>query len=70
MNTQQVARAGELYVAAEIHKRGGYAVTFASNMPGIDRIGDHGRARGRHARLGLQQLAAQAAASASLWTDD
>jgi hypothetical protein len=26
----------ELYVAAEIHRRGGYAVTFAGNMPGID----------------------------------
>jgi hypothetical protein len=36
MNPQQVARAGELYVAAEIHRRGGYAVTFAGNMPGID----------------------------------
>jgi hypothetical protein len=36
MNTQQVARAGELFVAAEIHRRGGYAVTFAGNMPGID----------------------------------
>jgi hypothetical protein len=36
MNRQQVARAGELYVAAEIHRRGGYAVTFAGNMPGID----------------------------------
>lgn len=36
MNPQQVARAGEMFVAAEIHRRGGYAVTFASNMPGID----------------------------------
>jgi hypothetical protein len=36
MNPQQVGRAGELFVAAEIHKRGGYAVTFAGNMPGID----------------------------------
>jgi len=36
VNTQQVGRAGELYVAAEIHRRGGYAVTFAGNMPGID----------------------------------
>ena len=36
MNPQQVGRAGELYVAAEIHRRGGYAVTFAGNMPGID----------------------------------
>ena len=36
MNPQQVGRAGELFVAAEIHRRGGYAVTFAGNMPGID----------------------------------
>lgn len=36
MNPQQVGRAGELYVAAEIHRRGGYAVTFAGNMPDID----------------------------------
>jgi hypothetical protein len=36
LNTQQVGRAGELFVAAEIHRRGGYAVTFAGNMPGID----------------------------------
>ena len=35
MNPQQVGRAGELYVAAEIHRRGGYTVTFAGNMPGI-----------------------------------
>jgi hypothetical protein len=32
----QVGRAGELFVAAEIHRRGGYAVTFSGNMPGID----------------------------------
>lgn len=25
-----------MFVAAEIHRRGGYAVTFADNMPGID----------------------------------
>jgi hypothetical protein len=36
LTIQQVARAGELFVAAEIHRRGGYAVTFAGNMPGID----------------------------------
>ena len=36
MNPQQVAHAGEMFVAAEIHRRGGYAVTFAGNMPGID----------------------------------
>ena len=36
MNAQQVGRAGEMFVAAEIHQRGGYAVTFAGDMPGID----------------------------------
>jgi hypothetical protein len=36
VNTQQVGRAGEMFVAAEIHRRGGYAATFAGNMPGID----------------------------------
>jgi hypothetical protein len=35
-NKQQVARAGEHFVAAELHRRGAYAVTFAGNMPGID----------------------------------
>ena len=38
MNPQQVGRAGELYVAAQIHRRGGYAVTFARNMPGTDML--------------------------------
>jgi hypothetical protein len=38
MNPQQVGRAGELYVAADIHRRGGYAVTFAGNMPGTDML--------------------------------
>src|SRR2546425_104378 len=35
-NPQQVARAGEHFVAAELHRRGAYAVTFAGNMPEID----------------------------------
>ena len=35
-NPQQVARAGEHFVAAELHRRGAYAVTFAGNMPVID----------------------------------
>src|SRR5258708_7907457 len=39
MNPQQVARAGEMFVAAEIHGRGGDAVPFAGNMPGIDILG-------------------------------
>ena len=33
---QQVARAGEHFVAAELHRRGAFAVTFAGNMPRID----------------------------------
>lgn len=35
-NIQQVSRAGEHFVAAELHRRGSYAVTFAGNMPRID----------------------------------
>ncbi|MGH2555274.1 MAG: hypothetical protein ACRDHO_06115 [Actinomycetota bacterium] len=35
-NKQQVARAGEHFVAAELHRRGAYAVTFAGTMPRID----------------------------------
>jgi hypothetical protein len=38
LTNQQVGRAGELFVAAEIYRRGGYAVTFAGNMPGIDML--------------------------------
>lgn len=33
---QRVARAGEHFVAAELNRRGAYAVTFAGNMPNID----------------------------------
>jgi len=33
---QQTARAGEFFVAAELCRRGAYAVTFAGNMPRID----------------------------------
>ena len=33
---QQVARAGEYFVVAELNKRGAFAVTFAGNMPKID----------------------------------
>lgn len=36
LNTQQVGSAGEHFVAAEIHRRGGYAVTFSKNMHDID----------------------------------
>jgi hypothetical protein len=35
-SNQQVARSGEHFVAAELNKRGAYAVTFAGNMPKID----------------------------------
>lgn len=33
---QQTARAGEYFVAAELSRRGAYAVTFAGSMPQID----------------------------------
>lgn len=33
---QQTGRAGEHYVAAELNRRGAYAVTFAGYMPKID----------------------------------
>lgn len=36
LNTHQVGQAGEHYVAAELHRRGAYAVTFSGNMPRID----------------------------------
>ena len=38
LRSDQVGRAGEYYVAAEVTRRGGYAVTFSGNMPGIDII--------------------------------
>lgn len=38
LRNDQVGRAGEYFVAAEIVRRGGYAVTFSGNMPGIDII--------------------------------
>ncbi|OBG45679.1 hypothetical protein [Mycolicibacterium fortuitum] len=36
LTTTQVGAAGEHFVAAEIHRRGGHAVTFAGNMRDID----------------------------------
>jgi len=36
VNGHNVGRAGELFVAAEVNRRGGYAATFSGNMPGID----------------------------------
>lgn len=35
---QQVARAGEHFVVAELNKRGAFAVSFAGNMPKIDLV--------------------------------
>lgn len=37
-HNQQIARAGEYFVAAELNKRGAFAVTFAGNMPKVDLI--------------------------------
>lgn len=36
LKVQQVGQAGEHFVAAELHRRGAYAVTFSGNMPNID----------------------------------
>lgn len=36
LKAQQVGQAGEHFVAAELHRRGAYAVTFSGNMPNID----------------------------------
>ncbi len=36
LKTHQVGQAGEHLVAAELHRRGAYAVTFSGNMPDID----------------------------------
>lgn len=38
VSVQQVARAGEYFVVAELNKRGAFAVPFAGNMPKIDII--------------------------------
>lgn len=37
-SNQQVGRAGEYFVVAELNKRGAFAVPFAGNMPKIDII--------------------------------
>ena len=43
---QQIGRAGEHFVAAELNRRGAYAVTFAGNMPKIDILAsDHDQTR-------------------------
>jgi hypothetical protein len=36
LNNQQVGRVGKHYVAAELHRRGAYAVTFSGNVPEND----------------------------------
>jgi hypothetical protein len=49
---QQVARAGEYFVVAELNKRGAHAVTFAGNMPKIDIIAcDQGQNRTVHIQV-------------------
>ena len=49
---QRIARAGEYFVAAEINKRGAYAVTFAGNMPKIDLLAcNHDRSRTVHIQV-------------------
>lgn len=43
---QQTGQAGEHFVAAEMNRRGAYAVTFAGNMPKIDILAsNHDRTR-------------------------
>ena len=50
--TQQVARAGEHFVVAELNKRGAFAVTFTSNMPKIDLIAcNEGQSRTIHIQV-------------------
>lgn len=49
---QQVARAGEYFVAAELNKRRAFAVTFAGNMPKIDLIAcNHDQSRTVHIQV-------------------
>ena len=50
LKTDQVGRAGEAFVVAEILRRGGYAVSFAGNMPGIDIIASDA-AQSRHVTI-------------------
>lgn len=46
LTNQQVGRAGEAFVVAEVHRRGGYATAFAGNMPAIDAFAsDQGQRR-------------------------
>jgi len=46
LGNQQTGQAGEHFVAAELNRRGAYAVTFAGNMPKIDILAsNHDRTR-------------------------
>jgi hypothetical protein len=46
LTNHQVGQAGEHFVAAELHRRGAYAVTFSGNMPAIDILASNvGRTR-------------------------
>jgi hypothetical protein len=50
--TQQVARAGEHFVVAELNKRGAFAMSFAGNMPKIDLIAcNHDQRRTIHIQV-------------------
>lgn len=49
---QQVGRAGEYFVVAELNKRGAFAVPFAGNMPKIDLIAcNHDQSRTIHIQV-------------------
>ena len=49
---QQVGRAGEYFVVAELNKRGAFAVTFAGNMPKIDLMAcNHDQSRTIHIQV-------------------
>jgi len=55
VNSGQTGRAGEYFVAGEIHRRGGWAVTFSGNMPGIDLLASDAE----HARTVYVQVKAK-----------
>lgn len=49
---QQIGQAGEHFVVAELNRRGGYAVSFAGNMPEIDVFAcNHDRSRTVHIQV-------------------
>jgi hypothetical protein len=52
LKPHQVGQAGQHLVAAEIHLRAGYAVTFSGNMPAVDLLAaDAGRTRTVHVQV-------------------